>query len=378
MRIAPEIVLSAEARAELMRLKQSKSTNARLAQRVRIVLLAAKGVQNKDIAEELGIGRVQVARWRERYATLGMAGIERDLPRGAPPSVVDPERLRELTARPGPEPGKPWTARSLAAALGVSPASVLRHWRPGTGVASGMPARNTPAPYPNRTRASAPAARETTALDEADTLRDNVLALKRERILQVAAKLFFERGYLQTSVDAIAEHLGATKPFVYYHFPNKSAILEEICERSTRAALTSAENAMSAQGSAWTRLEQFLREFTNVVLQEHQMVAIYFREEISLPVEAAERINQMRKAIDQRISALLSEGIATGEFEIEDPRIGALVIAGMSSYAFAWYREQGRLDQQEVANRIVALSLKLVTPSPPRRTAYRIPPVDKG
>jgi transposase len=45
----------------------------------------AQGLQNKDITEPLGIGRVQVARWRQRYLDWGLQGIERDLPRGAPP-----------------------------------------------------------------------------------------------------------------------------------------------------------------------------------------------------------------------------------------------------------------------------------------------------
>jgi transposase len=57
----------------------------RLAQRAQIVLLRAQGLQNKDITEPLGVGRVQVARWRQRYLDWGLQGIERDLQRGAPP-----------------------------------------------------------------------------------------------------------------------------------------------------------------------------------------------------------------------------------------------------------------------------------------------------
>ena len=63
--------------------------------------LAADGRQTKDIAVELGIGRVQVSRWRERYAESRRAGIERDLPRGAPPVKVDVARLVELSRRGG-------------------------------------------------------------------------------------------------------------------------------------------------------------------------------------------------------------------------------------------------------------------------------------
>ena len=129
MRIAHEVVLSDEERAELTKLARSKLTSVRLAQRARIVLLAAQGVQNIDIAERLGVGRIQVARWRERYAQFGLGGIERDLPRGAPPMKVDVARLVELTTQTKPEAATHWSTRTMAAELGVSAASVSRHWR---------------------------------------------------------------------------------------------------------------------------------------------------------------------------------------------------------------------------------------------------------
>ncbi|MBK5203954.1 MAG: helix-turn-helix domain-containing protein [Polaromonas sp.] len=66
----------------------------RLAQRARIVLLAAQGLQSKDIAAQLGVGQVQVSRWRERYAEARFTGIERDLPRGALGGVDHPEQAR--------------------------------------------------------------------------------------------------------------------------------------------------------------------------------------------------------------------------------------------------------------------------------------------
>lgn len=129
MRVAPEIVLTDAERAELTKLVRSRRTSVRLAQRARIVLLAAQGLQNQAIAEQLGVGRVQVSRWRSRYATSRLAGIERDLPRGAPPAKVDMTRLVELTTQGKPEAATHWSTRKMAAVLGVSAASVSRHWR---------------------------------------------------------------------------------------------------------------------------------------------------------------------------------------------------------------------------------------------------------
>jgi transposase len=129
VRVAPEIVLSDEEREVLDDLIRSKLTSVRLALRARIVLLAAQGLQNKEIALALDVGRIQASRWRERYLESGLQGIERDLPRGAPPSTVDAARLIELTTQSKPEAATHWSTRTMAAELGVSAASVSRHWR---------------------------------------------------------------------------------------------------------------------------------------------------------------------------------------------------------------------------------------------------------
>ena len=129
LRVAPGIELTAEQESELTTLARSKLTSVRLAQRAQIVLLAAQGLQNKDIAEQLGIGRVQVARWRERYLESGLQGIERDLPRGAPPVKVNVAKLVELTTQSTPEAATHWSTRKMAAVLEVSPSTVMRHWQ---------------------------------------------------------------------------------------------------------------------------------------------------------------------------------------------------------------------------------------------------------
>ena len=129
LRVAPTIELTSEQEEELTRLVRSKRTSVRLAERARIVLLAAQGLQNKVIAERLGIGRIQVARWRERYLQAGLQGIERDLPRGAPPVKVDVAKLVELTTQSTPHGATHWSTRKMGKVLGVSASTVMRHWQ---------------------------------------------------------------------------------------------------------------------------------------------------------------------------------------------------------------------------------------------------------
>lgn len=190
---------------------------------------------------------------------------------------------------------------------------------------------------------------------------DEVTTLKRDRILKETAALFSERGYHGTTIDDIAERFGATKPFVYYHFNSKIELLVEICERGTREALRAADRAMAITGSPRQRLEQFVRNFTSAALDNQEFVTIYFREGINLPATDSERINAMRKDIDHKLTRLLEDGVRSGDFTIADPQMCCLVIAGMISYAFAWYRRDGRLRISEICDQMSGLVLNMVT-----------------
>jgi transposase len=129
MRVARTITLTAEERQNLTQLARSRTTSVRLARRAQVVLLAAQGLDNQSIAAQLNIGRVQVGRWRERYAEGGLAAIEQDLPRGGRPSTVDAAEIVRRTTQTLPAAATQWSTRTLARELGVSDTTVLRVWR---------------------------------------------------------------------------------------------------------------------------------------------------------------------------------------------------------------------------------------------------------
>jgi transposase len=128
MRVAQTISLNSEQKSELERLVRSRFTSVRLVLRAKIILMAGQGLQNKQIASQLGVGRIQVARWRKRYLESGVKGIERDLPRGAPPLKIDVAELVRLTTQTKPESSSSWSTRKMGAVMGVSSSTIMRHW----------------------------------------------------------------------------------------------------------------------------------------------------------------------------------------------------------------------------------------------------------
>jgi transposase len=132
MRVATAISLTDEERMMLTKWSRGRSTPARLVLRAKIVLAAASGSENQDIAAQLGCTRRTVGTWRNRFARLRLAGIEQDAPRGGRTPVkrasFEAEIIRKTTQETPPNATQ-WSTRSLAKALGCSDTMVQRVWR---------------------------------------------------------------------------------------------------------------------------------------------------------------------------------------------------------------------------------------------------------
>jgi len=109
---------------------RSSSIRAGLAQRARIVLLAAEGVSNTEIAERVGVARQTVISWRERYTSSGVKGLT-DEQRSGRPRTVDRAQILAATLTPPPKRLgiTHWSSRLLADHLQVDASTVLRTWR---------------------------------------------------------------------------------------------------------------------------------------------------------------------------------------------------------------------------------------------------------
>ena len=125
------IVLTDAERAELQGWARRRTSAAGLALRSRIVLAAADGESNTDMAVRMGISRNTVKRWRNRFVEYRCDGLL-DEPRPGRPRVVGDEQIKALitqTLESAPSDATHWSTRSMAEHLGLSQSMVSRVWR---------------------------------------------------------------------------------------------------------------------------------------------------------------------------------------------------------------------------------------------------------
>ena len=207
-----------------------------------------------------------------------------------------------------------------------------------------------------------------------EDIREAVMSLKRERIVAAAVDLFYQNGFGHTTLDQVAEQIGMTKPFIYAHFSSKTELLAAICAQGISVSLQAIKRAVASEGSSRERLQAFANDFMLAVLESQKHIAIYTREEKNLDAADRETIQNMRREFDRKLTGLLDQGVAQGEFAIDETPLAALAIGGIASWASVWYRPGGRLPAQDIALRMASMMLAITQVDNPAQRTARLSP----
>src|SRR5215218_8666476 len=129
--VAVAIELTDAERAQLEAWTRRRSSAQALAERSRIVLAAAEGLKNTEIAERLGVNRAMAAKWRNRFAEHRLDGLS-DEPRPGRPRMITDEQVDAVittTLESSPRDATHWSTRSMAKEVGLTQTAVSRIWR---------------------------------------------------------------------------------------------------------------------------------------------------------------------------------------------------------------------------------------------------------
>jgi AcrR family transcriptional regulator len=199
-----------------------------------------------------------------------------------------------------------------------------------------------------------------TLLHSAMTLKEDVTALKRQRILEEASRLFFEKGYTTSTLDMLATRLEVTKPFIYSYFKSKHELLAVICEMGITESLAVLDAVQRHRGDPLTELRAVIAGVAETVIRLQNYVVIYQREMKELERRDAQRILQLRHHFDQQMVLLLKRGVESGVFDIADPAMSSVWIGGLLSWIPLWYVPGGRREAREIVDHAVDSVMRLV------------------
>lgn len=184
-----------------------------------------------------------------------------------------------------------------------------------------------------------------------------------QRLMAAATRLFAERGYDRTSVQEIVEAAGVTKGALYHYFGSKDDLLHEIYGRLLRLQQERLDRVADSGSGVEERVRAAAADVVVTTIENLDDAMIFFRSMHQLSDEKQKQVRAERRRYHERFRALVEEGQRAGVFTDETP--ADLVVDyhfGSVHHLSSWYRPDGRLTPQQVADHLAGLLMRALRP----------------
>jgi AcrR family transcriptional regulator len=183
-------------------------------------------------------------------------------------------------------------------------------------------------------------------------LRDH--GVKRDAVVQTAARAFARRGYHNTSLDDIAKALDVTKPTIYYYVTNKEQLLFECFVAGLDPIRAALRNVKVAKEPGRERLNTVLRQYAQAVASDFGWCMV-IAEHQDLSASMSQHIRALKVEIDQGIRRLLREAVKDGSVQACDVKMTAFALAGALNWIAHWYRANQGMTSAQIAAAFVTI-----------------------
>jgi len=184
--------------------------------------------------------------------------------------------------------------------------------------------------------------------------REEKRQLKLDAILRHAAAAFMEKGYYKTSLDDIARRYSVTKPTLYYYVKNKEDILIK-CEDVASIRINGLLDQVTAgPQSGFAQLEDFIKGYVEIVTDD--IIRCHIRHRGQREGELARNASlKMHRGIEQRVRKIIIKGMADGSIQNCNSTIIAILLFDALNGISAWYRDEGKLNHEELVRQVLLL-----------------------
>jgi len=178
--------------------------------------------------------------------------------------------------------------------------------------------------------------------------------IKKEIVLKVAQEIFAKYGLTKTTIDDIAKAAGVGKSSIYYYFKNKEDIFRAVIESQVQMVGDRIKNAIESAKTPKEKLIAFVKTRMRCFREVAHVYNHVFKDEY---LKHYEYIQRLRKEYDKNetelVNQILSEGIKTGDFIIQDPALASFVIMiGIKGLEYEWATETDEAKMEQDSEKL--------------------------
>lgn len=184
-------------------------------------------------------------------------------------------------------------------------------------------------------------------------------ATRQGQILEVAARVFCERGFEKTSMGDVAAAMRMTKAGIYHHIESKEELLAAIMHYGMDLFEERVLDQTRAIRDPLERLRRTLRGHLLLVLRDRpKEVTVILHEGSALPKALKARIDARKKRYIRFLEKTIAELVLRRVARCVDPTVAAYALLGMVNWTYQWYRRGGRLKEEALADQMTELYLR--------------------
>ena len=181
--------------------------------------------------------------------------------------------------------------------------------------------------------------------------------MTRTEILNTAAQIFSQKGYHGTSMQDIALAVNLQKASLYHHVSSKQEILFELLNRGLDLLSSEVEGAIEAHAPPNERLHKAICTYLGTLAEHQELASVLLFEYRSLEPEYLDRHIPRRDRFERLWRDLIQEGVEEGVFSCEHPSLSARALLGILNWTVTWFRAEGPMTANEIANQLSELYL---------------------
>ncbi len=192
---------------------------------------------------------------------------------------------------------------------------------------------------------------------------------KRVALLRTAVRLFLEEGYHRTPLSKVAERLNITKMALYNYFGSKEEILAELFRLGSEQYEAGFAAVERMQGDGLTKLRHLIRAYVVIVTADFGMCFARI-DDRELSEETRLAVRHAKRRYDSAFRTLIREGVEDGSIRPCEPKLAAFIIIGALNGVADWYRADGPLSVETLADEFaLRLTEGYAMPQPQRARA---------